>query len=53
MTKNDAYIYAKRIYRQQLTNKQVEDKMLSESYTYSDISLVKNWLSSWTNGRTM
>ncbi|AFQ22232.1 hypothetical protein My1_073 [Pectobacterium phage My1] len=53
MTKNDAYLYAKKIYRQNLSNKQVEDKMLKELYTYSDITLVKNWLSSWTHGRTM
>lgn len=53
MTKNDAYLYAKKIYRKHYSNSQIEQIMLKEGYTYDDIKLVKDWLSSWTNGRTM
>ncbi|WYA83483.1 hypothetical protein vBPMCPL1_0103 [Proteus phage vB_PMC-PL1] len=53
MTKNDAYLYAKKIYRRQYSKIQIEQKMLEDGYSYEDIKLVKDWLSSWSSGRTM
>lgn len=53
MTKNDAYLYAKKVYRKHYSKIQIEKLMLSQDYTYEDIKLVKDWLSSWSNGRTM
>lgn len=45
MTKNEAYLYAKKIRRLHLTNKQLEEKMTSEGYSDQDFKLVKHWIS--------
>lgn len=45
MTKNEAYLYAKKKLRGVTTNKQLETKMRNEGYTESDIALVKEWRS--------
>lgn len=45
MTKNEAYLYAKKIRRQHLSNSALQDKMKAEGYTEADTKLVKHWLS--------
>lgn len=45
MTKNEAYLYAKTIRRAHLTNKQLEERMLSAGFSEEDFKLVKYWLS--------
>lgn len=45
MTKNEAYLYAKKQLRGVTTNKQLEAKMRSEGYTEDDIAMVKEWRS--------
>lgn len=45
MTKNEAYLYAKKKLRGVTTNKQLETKMRNEGYTENDIALVKEWRS--------
>ncbi len=44
MTKNDAYLYAKKVRRKYLTHHQLEVQMTSEGYSEDDIKLVKAWL---------
>lgn len=48
MTKNEAYLYAKKIRRSKLSNAELQLKMLREGYSEADIQLVKHWRS---NGR--
>lgn len=52
MTKNEAYIYAKRIYRQHLTHIQLEKKMQSEGFDDVAIKMVKDLIAKWANGLT-
>lgn len=46
MTKNEGYLYAKKLRRKHLTHVELESLMISEGYTESDIKLVKAWLGS-------
>lgn len=52
MTINDAYKYAKKLYRKHLTNIQLEEHMRAESHSDENIAKVRYWLSKWTNGIT-
>lgn len=45
MTKNDGYLYAKKIRRKHYTNIELEAIMKAEGYGEDDIKLVKAWLS--------
>lgn len=44
MTKNDAYLYSKKVRRKSLTHAQLEVMMTAEGYSEDDIKLVKAWL---------
>lgn len=46
MTKNEGYLYARKIRRKHYTNIQLEAIMKSEGHSEDDIKLVKAWLSS-------
>ncbi|QFR57673.1 hypothetical protein CPT_Slocum_107 [Serratia phage Slocum] len=50
MTKNDAYKYAKSIFRKRYTKIQIENVMSAQGHSEQDIALVKDWLSKWTMG---
>lgn len=50
MTTNDAYLYAKKVYRKHLTKLQLERQMQSEGKSEEDLSKVRYWLNKWTNG---
>lgn len=52
MTTNDAYIFAKKIYRKHYTNRRVESLMKDLGYSEEDTKKVKTWLGKWTNGMT-
>ncbi|ATS94035.1 hypothetical protein P13BB106kb_p051 [Pectobacterium phage DU_PP_V] len=53
MTKNDAYLYAKRVFRKKYSYIQLEAIMRKEGHSDENISMVKQWLSCWSNGRTI
>lgn len=44
MTKNEGYLYAKKIRRKHYTNIELEAIMKAEGYSEDDIKLVKAWL---------
>lgn len=52
MTKNEAYLYAKRIYRQKLTHIELEKKMQAEGFNDEAIKMVKDRMAQWANGMT-
>lgn len=60
MTVNDAYLYARRLWRMAWRQGRgpyakgyhnVYDHMLREGYTEADYKLVRRWLKAWSNGR--
>lgn len=52
MTTNDAYLYAKKLFRKNFTYIQLETFMKFEGHSEENIAKVKYWLSKWTNGMT-
>lgn len=45
MTRNEAYLYAKKIRRRAFTKAELEHRMTAEGFTPEDIKLVRQWLS--------